>query len=349
MAPLFDRSLSVPYLIAEVGLAHGGSYTLASSYIKLCKELGINAVKFQHHSSIHESTYSESFRFSSPHIFPSTRYDYWDDTSFSKDQWTTLCAYAKSLDIAIGITPNSRHSLRQVYECGFDFIKIGSSDFTNYHMLDDLQLSHLPVVASLGFGQLESINYFLSRYSIQDLYFLDCISSYPSNVSDFSVNRLFYLKSILPDHIQVGLSDHSGSLMPILASVLSGFRIFEFHLTISPHIFNFDLTSSLTIEQVTTLQECIKQYLSFSTYEHTDNYINKSDINVLKGFKKYLFVSDHGLAEGTHISADNILVLRSACSPDLIPQDQYHSVLGKRTLRDLQPHTPLSFTDLLMP
>jgi len=349
MVRLYDHTQDAPYLIAEVGLAHGGSYTLASSYIKLCKDLGLNAVKFQHHCSFYESTPSESFRASSPHISSSSRSQYWDDTSFTIHQWTSLCKYAKSLNIDIGITPNSRYSLLDINQCGFDFIKIGSSDFSNYHLLDELSSYTIPIIASLGFASTESIDYLLTHYSFEDLYLLDCISSYPSKLSNYSVNRLVYLKSVLPDCFQIGLSDHSGSIMPILASFLAGFKVFEFHITISPHVFNFDLEASLSIEQVSTLQLCIKDYLGFSKADPPDSFANLSDVHVLKSFQKFLFVSNQELSIGHHITPDDILVMRASPSDCQISQDQYHKVIGKKLARTLSPLSPLTSQDLLLP
>ena len=50
------------FLIPEVGLAHAGSFTVACAYIDLVAELGLKAIKFQHHQSEFESSNGENFR-----------------------------------------------------------------------------------------------------------------------------------------------------------------------------------------------------------------------------------------------------------------------------------------------
>ena len=47
---LSDRIIypdSKPYIVAEIGVNHNGSYKLAKKMIKVLKELGVDAVKFQ--------------------------------------------------------------------------------------------------------------------------------------------------------------------------------------------------------------------------------------------------------------------------------------------------------------
>ena len=74
------------FIIAELALSHEGSLGQVYSYIDALSNIGVDAVKLQHHSSEFESSSQEKFRVK---IFPQdkTRSDYWSRTSFSEKEW----------------------------------------------------------------------------------------------------------------------------------------------------------------------------------------------------------------------------------------------------------------------
>ena len=81
------KKISNINVIAEVGLAHEGSMTLAMSYIDRISEAGADAVKFQTHIANSESTEFDKFRIKSKYVLDKNRLEYWQRTSFTKDQW----------------------------------------------------------------------------------------------------------------------------------------------------------------------------------------------------------------------------------------------------------------------
>ena len=56
------KATNSTFLVAEVGLAHEGSLGIAKSFAKKAKECRADAIKFQHHNSIFESSNFEKFR-----------------------------------------------------------------------------------------------------------------------------------------------------------------------------------------------------------------------------------------------------------------------------------------------
>ena len=114
-------------LIAEVGLAHDGSLGIAHSYIDLAKSLGIDTIKFQMHEPRYESSKNEKFRINFSYEDKS-RYDYWERTSFSLDNWAKLKNHAKEKKINFLITPFSIKALENIHKLGLKRIKIGSAE-----------------------------------------------------------------------------------------------------------------------------------------------------------------------------------------------------------------------------
>ena len=79
-------------VIAEIGSVHDGSFGNSKKLIELAKECGSDFVKFQYHIAKHESLKNAI----NPKYFnDEKRYDYFERTSFTLEQWKALISYAK--------------------------------------------------------------------------------------------------------------------------------------------------------------------------------------------------------------------------------------------------------------
>ena len=109
-------SLSSSYLIAEVGLAHDGSLGAAHAFVDAAAKTGVDAIKFQTHITEEESSPFEQFRVN---VFPqdATRPDYWERTSFTKDQWLKLADYTRSQGLDFLSSPFSNLAVDWLKEC----------------------------------------------------------------------------------------------------------------------------------------------------------------------------------------------------------------------------------------
>src|SRR5437762_7272087 len=81
------------FLVAEIAQAHDGSLGLAHAFVDAAADTGADAVKFQTHIAISESTQEEQFRvrFSRQ---DETRYQYWKRMEFSPEGWRGLAEHA---------------------------------------------------------------------------------------------------------------------------------------------------------------------------------------------------------------------------------------------------------------
>ena len=78
------------YIIAEIGNTHEGSLGLAKCMIKAAADCGVDCVKFQTHIFDAESLASAP---NPPYFKDETRKQYFDRTSFTKEQWKELKRY----------------------------------------------------------------------------------------------------------------------------------------------------------------------------------------------------------------------------------------------------------------
>ena len=327
-------------VIPEVGLAHVGNLTLAYGYIDCLHKLGFKCVKFQAHSSIFESSPDEQFRVVDARIPSKSRFEYWDNTSFSIKEWSLLSKYAHDLGLLFAITPNSRQLAIELFEnVIIDFWKVGSSDIDNFHLLDFLVTTGLPLIVSTGLANENKVLDVMNlAHEKCEIAFLSCISSYPSKLSDFSLPRLFRLQELVGNDVLVGLSDHSSSLAPIISSFVNGFRIFEFHISISEYIFNFDLSSSLLPSDANLLIHILNDLSACS--ENTSDALQITNSKVATLFTKRIhFACD--LPKDSIIDSRMLSMLRSHAY-DALPQSAFFNVLGKRLRTSVTASTPLT-------
>ena len=108
----------LPFVIAEIGVNHQGSFSHAKQLIQDAYHFGFDAVKLQHidPKNIWHKSCPASFVLSEKETLP--------------DGWIqALVSYAHSLGLQIGCTPTFQGSSSKIVESGFDFIKIASPQF----------------------------------------------------------------------------------------------------------------------------------------------------------------------------------------------------------------------------
>lgn len=99
--------MKIPSIIAEVGMSHNGSITLAHSYIDAASKAGAKAIKFQTHYADEESSKFDKFRKKNKFIKYSSRFEYWKSTEFTTRQWMDLKQHADENNIIFFSSPFS--------------------------------------------------------------------------------------------------------------------------------------------------------------------------------------------------------------------------------------------------
>lgn len=246
------------FLIAEVGQAHDGSLGAAHAYIDAASQTGVDAIKFQTHIAQEESTSAENFRV---RVFPqdTTRFDYWKRTGFEKHQWIELASHARDKGLVFLSSPFSNLAVDWLIECGTPAWKVASGELTNRPMLAKMCATGKPLLISSGMSSWkelqETIEFVESRQAGYGVF--QCTTAYPCPPEQWGLNVVaeFIAKFGCP----VGLSDHSGSIVPSIAAVAFGASMLEFHIAFSKSQFGPDAKASLTLEQTSDLVRAVRQ------------------------------------------------------------------------------------------
>src|SRR5919206_2202684 len=84
------------YVVAEAGMNHDGSLGNALRMVEVGAEAGVDAVKFQLHDAAAETTRDAP---SPPYFRHESRWEYFERTAFTDEQWRTLMEVCDAAEI----------------------------------------------------------------------------------------------------------------------------------------------------------------------------------------------------------------------------------------------------------
>jgi N-acetylneuraminate synthase len=227
---------SKPYIIAEIGVNHGGSMEQAKKLIELAKQGGADAAKFQSykadtlaskHSPSYWDTNKEPTR-SQHELFK--KYD-----NFNAEDYIELAEYSKKIGIDFLSTPFDDASI-EFLDPIMPFFKIASADLTNLPFLRKIASKGKPVVLSTGastLGEIDIALETLEKAGCKNIALLHCILNYPTPNAQANLKMITGLKRAYPNYL-IGYSDHTlpdESMIPLLTAHLLGAVILEKHFT----------------------------------------------------------------------------------------------------------------------
>jgi N,N'-diacetyllegionaminate synthase len=243
---------SSPYIIAEIGQAHEGSLGILYSYIDAIAKTGIDAVKFQMHIAVAESSEHEPFRVKFS-LEDETRFEYWKRMGFSLDQWRGIKKHCDGAGVDFICSPFSNLAVDWLEELGAVQYKIGSGEVNNFLILEKIAQTGKPVILSSGmssYAELDKTIDFLKERKV-DFSIMQCTTAYPTMPEQYGLNVIQELKERYK--VSVGFSDHSARMETCIAATALGASILEFHVVFDRELFGPDAKSSLTISETKDL------------------------------------------------------------------------------------------------
>ena len=308
-----------------MGLAHEGSLGQAQAYIDAAAGAGFDAVKFQTHLAEAESTAAEHFRVK---VFPqdASRFDYWKRTAFSREQWKDLAAYAKDRSVLFLSSPFSLEAVELLLECDVKAWKVASGEVTNLPLLRRMVETELPLLISSGmsgWSELDEIVAATAECS-GGVAMFQCTSAYPCPPDQWGLNVIGEI--IERYSCPVGLSDHSGTIIPSLAAVTLGATLVEVHITFSKHQFGPDAKASLNLDQACELVTGIRQ-LSQALKCPVDKNLQAEELEPLRRLFMKSVVAARPLEEGHVLSTGDLAFKKPGTG---IPAWEIDQLIGRR-------------------
>jgi N-acetylneuraminate synthase len=227
---------TAPYIIAEIGVNHEGSIEKAKEMIRLAKEGGANAAKFQSYKAEtlvlkHSPSYWDLNKEPTKSQYKlCKKYD-----SFGEKEYVELSEYCSELGIDFISTPFDDTAI-EFLDPLVPFFKIASADITNIPFLRKIAAKGKPIVQSTGGSTLDEIHSAVEtvrNVGCDSMTLLHCILNYPTPNEYAHLGMITGLREAFPDFV-IGYSDHTlpdENMTILTAAYLLGARVIEKHFT----------------------------------------------------------------------------------------------------------------------
>ena len=329
------------YIIAEIAQAHDGSLGMAHAYIDAVAKTGADAIKFQTHIAVAESSIHEPFRvkFSKQ---DATRYEYWQRMEFSLPQWKELKAHCDEVNIDFLSSPFSNAAVDLLEEVGVKRYKVGSGEVNNFLLLEKIANTGKPIIISSGmssFDELDKTVAFLKEKNCE-FSILQCTTSYPTAPKQFGLNVIQELKDKY--QVPVGFSDHSSGIEAGIAAATLGAEILEFHVVFDKEMFGPDAKSSLTFPETTQLVKAVRNI--DEALNHPIDKTDNSQYSELKQIFEKSLAINKDLPEG-HILTFNDLEAKKPKNYGILASE-FQNVIGKKLVKNMNQWDFLNESDI---
>jgi N-acetylneuraminate synthase len=337
------------YFIADIAANHDGDLERAKLLIRLAKEAGADAAKFQN--------------FRAPHIVSDYGFTQMDSQVSHQAAWnkSVFQVYSEA-SIPFEWTPILKQTCDEVgidfFSAPYDFeaidmldpyvqmYKAGSGEIDWIEALERMASKGKPFFVATGasdIGEVQRAVHVILKINPQ-LVLMQCNTNYtasPDNYDHLHINVLKTYAIMFPDVI-LGLSDHTHALAPVLGAVTLGARVIERHFTDSNERQGPDHKFAVNPQKWANMVE--ETRLLERSLGSADKYVARNETETAVIQRRCLRAARE-IKAGELFTREMIDVLRPA-TPGAIKPYEIGTVVGKRALVDFPMGKELRYTDL---
>ena len=333
-----------PTLIAEAGVNHCCNLRLAKNYIKLAKNAGVDAIKFQ--------TYKAD------KIVSKTSPAYWDLSQeklksqyklfkkfdkFNYKDYQKLFLECKKNNIAFMTSLFDVNSIN-IYDKFLQVYKISSSDLNNIPLLREIGKKKKYTIISTGASTIKEIKIAIKELKLpkQKLCIMHCVLNYPTMYENANLNYIKILKKKFPGHV-IGYSDHTHadiSLTSIDVAYKCGAQIIEKHFTHNKklkgndHYHSADKNDFLNFYKMLNIRNLVRG-------KYCKNL--KKEKKSIKFARRSIFAKIN-IKKGENLHSNNLITLRPG---DGISSSQWDMILKYKAKKLIPKNKKISWSDLV--
>lgn len=251
-------------IIAEAGVNHNGSLTLAKQLIDKAVEAGVDIIKFQTFNS--EKLVSKAAKQAEYQQKNIGKKDEGQLAMLKKLELThedheELIAYCNEKGIRFFSTAFDLDSIDYLYSLNMGLWKIPSGEITNYPYLRKIALHHEPVILSTGMCELSDIEAAMSvllEFGVkkEQITILHCNTEYPTPFGDVNLKAMLEIGDKFG--VQIGYSDHTKGIEVPIAAVALGATVIEKHFTLDKNMEGPDHKASLEPDELKAMVSAIR-------------------------------------------------------------------------------------------
>ena len=329
-----------PLIIAEIGINHNGSIDKAIYLADKAIEAGAEVIKHQTH--IAEEEMSVEAKKIIPLNSNKPIFDLIKDCSLSEKNEFKLMKHIQSKKKIFISTPFSKSAADRLAKFKVPAFKIGSGECNNFEFVKYLSKFKIPIIMSTGMNTISGIKKsvdIILKKKIQ-LALLHCTNIYPTPEKYIRLNCIEELKRKFPNCI-IGLSDHSKTIFPAIASISLGARIIEKHFVIDKKKDKGpDVSSSMDFNG-------LKELIMASKIVFNSRGYGKKAVSHEKSTANFAFASVSStkkIFKGQKLSEQNIDLKRPGNG--FYGLKDYKKLLGKKVKRDIKKNVQIKKKDI---
>jgi N-acetylneuraminate synthase len=336
---------SPPYVIAEVGVNHGGDLDLAKRLVDLAHEGGADAVKFQTYkagslASRHSPAYWDLTAEPTTSQFELfQKYD-----RFGPAEYSALAEHCAQRGVTFLSTPFDDQAV-DFLDPLMPLFKIASADLTCVPLLEKIAAKHKPVLLSTGAaqaGEVEDALAILEQAGAPSVHLLHCVLNYPTQDVNASLGQISALARLFPGRL-IGYSDHTlpeANMDALTFAYILGARIIEKHFTHDKTLPGNDHYHAMDAVDLRRFRERVERYRLLAG-DGRKHYLPSEE--PARSFARRSIVARQVVAAGEIITPLNVTCKRPGTG---IPAAHWHQVLGRKTLRAIEEDQVLAWSDL---
>lgn len=332
-----------PFTIAEAGINHNGDIDKAKEMIKVAKNSGVNAIKFQTFKAdefITDSSLKITYQ-SQGSTITESQLELFKRCELSESEFFEIKKTCEKERVLFLSTPQNKSDLDMLLDIGISAIKVGSDDFTNIPLLKYYSKTNLPLLISCGMANFQEVQKTLDTIgSLNDyptVLFLTT-SEYPTILENVNLLKLQTLSEKFPNLI-LGYSDHTQGTLASSLAVAFGARVFEKHFTLDNNLPGPDHWFSANPSDLKKWNTEIHNAFKILGSNEIKPTKNEEKMKILA---RRSVVSLCSIKKNQIFNENNLGLRRPG---DGLPPSILESILGKKATRDIPKLTKIKSDD----
>jgi pseudaminic acid synthase len=336
------KNLERCFLIAEVSANHGQDFKKAVEMIRVAKQCGADAVKFQTYTPDTITLKSDQpwFQINHSKWKGQSLYELYQKAYTPWEWFPKLKKAADDLGIIFFSAAFDKTAVDLLEDLNVPFHKVASFELNDLPLIEYMARTKKPIIMSTGMATISEIKDAVKtaeKAGAGEIVLLKCVSSYPAEPGDMNLKTIPDLKKRFG--CTVGLSDHSLGPTAAIAAVCMGARVVEKHFILSKKIKTPDSFFSIDpaelkdlVSQVRTTEQMLGKVFYGLSAQEKDNRIFRRSLFAVKDINK-----------GETLTEENVRSIRPAHG--LSPK-YFKDVLGKKAKADICYGSPLKMSDI---
>ncbi len=275
--------LKKPFLIAEIGINHNGSLSLAKKLIQLAADSGFDAVKFQKREPNISTPEDQKNKLRQTPWGEMSYLEYKKKIEFGDKEFREINKFCKKKKITWFASAWDVPSQNFLKKYKLKYNKVASAMLTNIELIEKIADEKKLTFISTGMSTLKDISKAIKIFKNRKCRFvlMHCVSTYPCPIENLNLNLILTLKKKYK--CEVGYSGHESSVSPSIIAYMLGARYIERHITLDRSMWGTDQAASLSENGMKNLSNILNK--SSLVLGDGVKRLSKQEKELLKKFK----------------------------------------------------------------